>query len=113
MHMYNLGTTTFSMTLCLSVTALLPILERTVFLNQLALTSIPPTALTLLMAWAIEDMEELTARYTSESCHMGNNLLYIRAVMQTIARASIWPCPFVEYVDATCVHAYLDIAFLI
>ena len=49
------------MTHCLSVTALLPILERTVF--QLALISIPPMALTLLMPWAIDDTEELTARY--------------------------------------------------
>ena len=49
---------------CLSVTALLPILERTVF--QLALISIPPTALTLLMPWAIDDTEELTARYVSQ-----------------------------------------------
>ena len=46
---------------CLSVTALLRILERTVF--QLALISIPPMALTLLMPWAIDDTEELTARY--------------------------------------------------
>ena len=53
-------TTTSSMTHCLSVTALLPILERTVF--QLALISIPPTALILLMPWATDDMEELTAR---------------------------------------------------
>ena len=49
------------MTHCLSVTALLPILERTVF--QLALTSIPPTVLTLSMTWAIDDTEQLTARY--------------------------------------------------
>ena len=55
------------MTHCLSVTALLPILERTVF--QLALISIPPMALTLSMPWAIDDTEELTARYVCFDYH--------------------------------------------
>ena len=27
-----------------------------------------------------------------------------------ISRSSIWPCPFIEYIDTMCVHAYLDIA---
>ena len=34
------------------------------------------------------------------------------AVMQTIAQVSIQPCPFIEHLDAICVHAYLDKLFL-
>lgn len=49
---------------CLSVTALLPTLERTVF--QLAQTSTPPVALILLMPWATGDTEALIARYWVE-----------------------------------------------
>ena len=33
-----------------------------------------------------------------------------RAVTRTIARASIWSRPFIEHVDATRAHAYLDTA---
>ena len=62
-HTYyvNAGTTTFSMTHCLSVTVLLPILERMLF--QLALISIHLMVPTLLTLWNTDDMEVLTARY--------------------------------------------------
>ena len=38
---------------------------------------------------------------------------WVTAVTRMIARASIWPRPFIEHIDTTRARVYLDIAFSI
>ena len=44
---------------------------------------------------------------------VGVILSCVNAVMQTIAQARIWPRPFIEHIETTRAHAYLDTAISI